>query len=199
MIGRLRGVIIEKRPPELILECGGVGYEVWVPLSTFAQLPEVGREIVLHTHFVVREDAQLIYGFAARQERELFRELIKVSGIGPKIGLAVLSGMTVDEFLRVIHEESLAHLTRIPGIGKKTAERLLIEMRDKLKDWMPASAPLTALQSGVSRSRIVSEAVGALVSLGYKPAEASRAIAQVDEEGRSAEELIRMALRQMAK
>ena len=199
MIGRLRGVVVEKKPPELIIECGGVGYEVLAPLSAFGALPESGREVVLHTHFVVREDAQLLFGFTIRAERDLFRELIKVSGIGPKTALAVLSGMNVDDFLRVIHDSNLTALTRVPGIGKKTAERLLIEMRDKLGGF---DAPLAVGSSSTttsSRTRLTSEAVSALVSLGYKPIDASKAILQVDDGERSAEELIRLSLRQMAK
>ncbi len=201
MIGRLRGVIVEKKPPELIIECAGVGYEVLAPLSAFATMPENGREVILHTHFVVREDAQLLFGFPTLGERNLFRELIKVSGIGPKTALAVLSGMSVDDFLRVIHDNNLTALTRVPGIGKKTAERLLVEMRDKLGGFdssalLPASGSSDAAPN---RTRITSEAVSALVALGYKPVDASKAISQVDDGARSSEELIRLSLRQMAK
>lgn len=200
MIGRLRGVVVDKKPPEVIIECGGVGYEVLAPLSAFSGLPETGREVILHTHFVVREDAQLLFGFPTQAERNLFRELIKVSGIGPKTALAVLSGMSVDDFMRVFHDNNLTALTRVPGIGKKTGERLLIEMRDKIGGF-ESSASLLASSSDAapSRTRITSEAVSALVSLGYKPIEASKAISQVDDGARSAEELIRLSLRQMAK
>ncbi len=199
MIGRLRGVVIEKKPPELIIECAGVGYEVLAPLSAFGSLPEVGHEVVLHTHFVVREDAQILFGFTVRGERDLFRELIKVSGIGPKTALAVLSGMSVDDFLRVIHDGNVTALTRVPGIGKKTAERLLIEMRDKLGGFDAPVPTATSRNEAPSRTRITSEAVSALVALGYKPVDASKAISQVDDGSRGAEELIRLSLRQMAK
>jgi Holliday junction DNA helicase RuvA len=196
----LRGIVIEKRPPELIIECAGVGYEVLAPLSAFGSLPETGREVLLHTHFVVREDAQILFGFTVRAERDLFRELIKVSGIGPKTALAVLSGMSVDEFLRVIHDSNLTALTRVPGIGKKTAERLLIEMRDKLGGFEAPQPTMSGNSSAApSRTRLVSEAVSALVSLGYKPIDASKAISQVDDGERTQEELIRLSLRQMAK
>lgn len=201
MIGRLRGLVVEKKPPEVIIECAGVGYEVLAPLSAFSSIPENGREVILHTHFVVREDAQLLFGFTTHGERDLFRELIKVSGIGPKTALAVLSGMSVDDFLRVIHDSNLTALTRVPGIGKKTAERLLVEMRDKLGGF-ESSASLPAANSSEAapnRTRITSEAVSALVALGYKPVDASKAISQVDDGARSSEELIRLSLRQMAK
>jgi Holliday junction DNA helicase RuvA len=202
MIGRLRGTLIDKRPPEILVECHGVGYEVLVPLSALALLPETGREIVLHTHFVQREDAQLLFGFVAREERELFRELIKVSGVGPKLGLAVLSGFTINEFLQALQEGNAARLAKTPGIGKKTAERLIVELRDRLAEWgsasgLPVLNPVVAPVSAAGRS--TAEAVGALVSLGYKPQEASKAIAAVDDGEKSAEELIRLALRQMAK
>lgn len=203
MIGRLRGLLIEKRPPELIIECGGVGYDVLAPLSTFAQLPETGKEVILHTHFVVREDAQLLFGFASREERELFRELIKVNGVGPKLALAVLSGMSGAEFLRAIHDGDIAMLQRLPGVGKKTAERLVVEMRDRLKEWGTPEMLLQPAKGGEppapSRARITSEAVSALVALGYKPQDASKAINAVDDGEHPAEQLIRLALRQMAK
>jgi Holliday junction DNA helicase RuvA len=201
MIGRLRGILLEKHPPEILIECAGIGYEVLLPLSAFSHLPETGKELVLYTHFVVREDAQLLFGFASRDDRALFRELLRVNGVGPKLALAVLSGLSRDELLRCVHEGDLKQLSRVPGIGKKTAERLVIELRDRLKDF---DAP-SVLQPGttVTGNNATQEAVSALVALGYKPQDASRIVAQAENqlEGKTAnpEELIRLALRLMAK
>ncbi|RRJ84173.1 Holliday junction branch migration protein RuvA [Aestuariirhabdus litorea] len=200
MIGRLRGILLEKQPPGLLIEIAGVGYEVDAPMSVFYRLPEVGQEVTLYTHFVVREDAQLLYGFADRKERELFRTLIRVNGVGPKLALTILSGIESSTFIRCVHSNDSASLVKLPGVGKKTAERLIVEMRDKLDGLgesfaeLPGIAPLpgpTAEAGGVA------DAVSALVSLGYKPAEASRAVARVEEEGLSSEELIRRALKGM--
>lgn len=200
MIGRLRGILVEKRPPEVLVECAGVGYEVLVPLSSFPSLPESGSEVMLHCHFVVREDAQLLFGFSDKDDRAMFRELIKVNGVGPKLALAVLSGLPRDEFVRCIHEGDLKLLSKIPGVGKKTAERLVIEMRDRLKDWdAPSILQPMATGTGVSKSSATQEAVSALVALGYKPQDASKVISQVETAEQTAEELIRLALRHMAK
>ena len=133
MIGRIRGTVAQKQPPDILVEVGGVGYELQVPMTTLFQLPELGSEVSLLTHFVVREDAQLLYGFIDERDRGLFRQLIKVSGVGPKLALTILSGMDADSFTRCVHREDVAALVALPGVGKKTAERLLVEMRDKLK------------------------------------------------------------------
>ena len=135
MIGRLQGVILVKQAPEIVIDVNGVGYEVQVPMTTIYQLPEVGKSVTLHTHFVVREDAQLLYGFAELRERSLFRTLIKVNGVGPKLALTILSGIESDDFVRCVRDGDTASLVRLPGVGKKTAERLLVEMKDRLKDW----------------------------------------------------------------
>ena len=197
MIGRLRGKLISKQPPMLLVDVNGVGYEVEAPMSTFYQLPALDSEIVLHTHLIVREDAQLLCGFASEAERRLFRSLIKVNGVGAKLALAILSGMSADEFARSVHDNDAASLTRLPGVGKKTAERLIIEMRDRLSDWHSEtaegqlSAPSTARSTDASR-----EAVSALIALGYKPQEASRMVSAVaSEETAGSEAIIRAALK----
>jgi Holliday junction DNA helicase RuvA len=198
MIGKLRGIILEKHPPQLLLEVNGVGYEIDASMNTFYQLPEVGQEVSLFTHFVVREDAQHLYGFSAQSERGLFRTLLKVNGVGPRVALTILSSMSTDDFIRCIANNDSASLTRVPGIGKKTAERLLIEMRDKvsgLEAGMPLSHPP---QSSVpaSRRQITQDALSALIALGYKPPEASRMVSKVDDGNLTSEEIIRQALRE---
>jgi len=197
MIGRLRGILLEKKPPQLLLEVGGVGYEVEAPMSTFYQLPAAGSEVVLHTHLVVREDAHLLFGFASERERSLFRALLKVNGVGAKMALAILSGMNADTFARCIQENDTASLTRLPGIGKKTAERLIVEMRDRLADWQEAGVlpVVMALPSAETARDDVKDAVSALIALGYKPPEASRMVSGVITNGRSSEEIIREALK----
>ncbi|GAA4649125.1 Holliday junction branch migration protein RuvA [Kistimonas scapharcae] len=203
MIGRLRGIVVEKRPPQLLLDVNGVGYEVEAPMTTFYRLPEEGQEATLYTHFVVREDAQLLYGFADRKERQLFRTLIRVNGVGPKLGLAILSGMESDMFVRCVHDDDSATLTRLPGIGKKTAERLIVEMRDRLDDWAPelggadAASPSLVVSNTPSDRVAVQDAISALVSLGYRQQDASKAIGSVKEDGLASEELIRRALKAM--
>ncbi|MFA5627357.1 MAG: Holliday junction branch migration protein RuvA [Thiohalomonadaceae bacterium] len=200
MIGRLRGLLLEKTPPLVLLEVGGVGYEVEAPMSTFYQLPAIGNEIVLHTHMVVREDAQLLFGFADVAERSLFRALLKVNGIGAKIALAILSGMDSSTFVCCVQEGDIASLTRVPGIGKKTAERLVIELRDRLADWQTGTATLTvAVAPIVAKRDEVKDAISALVSLGYKPPEASRMVSAVPTEDCSSEEIIREALKNAMK
>jgi Holliday junction DNA helicase RuvA len=202
MIGRLRGVILKKTPPELLLDVNGVGYEVQSPMSTFYVLPDVGQEITIHTHFVVREDAQLLFGFMAESERSLFRTLIKVNGVGPKLALTILSGIEAEQFVYCVQNNDSAVLIKLPGVGKKTAERLLVEMRDKFDDWaVVANAQLpegaTPMQSP---HKISADAESALIALGYKPAEAAKAIsAALDDDIDSSEELIRRALRGMVK
>jgi holliday junction DNA helicase RuvA len=195
MIGSLHGRIASKTPPQLVIDVGGVGYELEAPMSTFFLLPAVGQEVRLLTHMVVREDAQLLYGFGTEDERRLFRNLLKVSGIGPKIGLALLSGISVEGFAHCIHNQDVAALTRVPGIGRKTAERLLIEMRDRLNG--AATTPgVTAVPLGASPE---AEAFGALVALGYKPAEASRLLKGVEGGAQSTEDMIRRALQSAAR
>jgi len=193
VIGFLRGRLAAKHPPQLVLEVGGVGYEVEAPMSTFYGLPGIGAEVQLHTHLVVREDAHVLFGFGTERERSLFRELIKVTGVGPRIALAILSGITVDEFHRCVEGQDVATLVRVPGIGRKTAERLVIEMRDRLKGlagqpFLPSGAP--AAGGGAP-----AEAFAALVALGYKPPEVTRLLQKVDPAVTSTEELIRHALR----
>ncbi len=197
MIGRIRGLLVDIQPPDILLDVGGVGYEIQVPMTTLYELPELGSEVSLHTHFVVREDAQLLYGFLHERERGLFRNLIRVNGVGPKLGLAILSGMDADAFVRAVQRDDTSTLVQLPGVGKKTAERLLIEMRDKLQDWLlelDSAAPVTA---GADRD-IQAEAESALVALGYKPAEASKAVAAANDGSIDrSEELIRRALQSM--
>lgn len=200
MIGRLKGIIIEKQAPVLLVEVGGVGYEVEAPMTTFYRIPDVGKEVILHTHFVVREDAQLLYGFYDKDERELFRLLIKVNGVGPKMALAILSGMEGAEFVRCVQDHDTNTLVKLPGVGKKTAERLVIEMQDRVKafsHWEP-QAELTPVASRQRSARAeISDAESALIALGYKPTEAAKAIAAIDSEGMKSEEIIRQALKRM--
>ncbi len=202
MIGRIRGNLVHKQPPVILVEVGGVGYEIQVPMTTLFQLPELGAPVSLVTHFVVREDAQLLYGFIDERDRVLFRQLIKVNGVGPKLALTILSGMDANSFARCIQRDDISSLMALPGVGKKTAERLLIEMRDKLKDWL-AEADHTLLNTDgavVPLTDIVSDAEGALIALGYKPQEASRMVAAVNDESISdSEELIRLALKSMVR
>ncbi len=196
MIGHLRGRLVRKAPPALIVDVNGVGYELEAPMSTFYRLPELGSEVELHTHLVVREDAQLLYGFATEDERRLFRDLLRVTGIGPKIGLALLSGIDVDTFMRCVEAEDAQALTRIPGIGRKTAERLLVEMRDRIRalGQLPAAAAKSATAAGAR-----AEAFSALVALGYRPVEVNRLLQGVEQEGAGTEELIRRALQAAAR
>lgn len=201
MIGRLRGTLAEKQPPHLILDVNGVGYELEVPMTTLYRLPSVGEPVTLHTHLVVREDAQLLYGFFEKRERELFRELIRLNGVGPKLALALMSGLEVDELVRCVQAQDTSVLVKVPGVGKKTAERLLVELKDRFKAWenIPSIAPLVAEPQRLGTvSSAEQDAVSALVSLGYKPQEASRAVSAVMEDGLSSEDLIRRALRGMA-
>lgn len=203
MIGRLKGIVLEKKAPDLLLDVNGVGYELQAPMSTFYQLPATGQGVLLHTHLVVREDAHLLFGFFAQQERALFRALIKVSGVGPKVALAILSGVTADEFVRLVRQDDDTALTRIPGIGKKTAERLLLEMRDRLKDWQApdGTGDLVDARQPQSGANAVSEdAETALIALGYKPAEAARMIVRTLKDNPTlerSEEIIRLALKGM--
>jgi holliday junction DNA helicase RuvA len=190
MIGSVRGRIVAKAPPQLLVEAGGLGYELEAPMSTFFHLPPVGAEVRLLTHLVVREDAHVLYGFGTEEERRLFRNLIKVSGVGPKIALALLSGISVEAFALCVQSQDVAALIKVPGIGRKTAERLVIEMRDRLEAAAPSAA--SALAAGASPE---AEAFGALVALGYKPAEATRLLKAAGPGTQSTEELIRRALK----
>jgi Holliday junction DNA helicase RuvA len=190
MIGRLRGTLVAKQPPALVVDVNGVGYELEAPMSTFFDLPEMGREVALFTHYAVKEDTAVLYGFLREAERTLFRALQKVSGIGAKISLAVLSGVSTDEFARLIHQGDVAALTRIPGIGKKTAERMLVELRDRVDDLGPA-----ATASGAVPKDPVAEATVAMQTLGYKPAEVTRLVRDAAAPGDRAEDIIRKALK----
>jgi len=200
LIGHLRGRLAAKHPPQLLIDVGGVGYELEAPMSTFYSLPAVGAEVSLHTHLVVREDAHVLFGFGTERERSLFRELIKVSGVGPRIALGILSGVSVDDFHRCVDANDAASLTRVPGIGRKTAERLIIEMRDRLKALLgPAFETKGALAANASPSATPqAEAFSALVALGYKPAEVTRLLQKADASAVTTEDLIRQALRAAA-
>lgn len=204
MIGRLRGCLLEKTAPEVLIECNGVGYEVTMPMTSIYTLPEINEEAIIYIHFVVREDAQLLYGFANKVERKLFRLLIKVNGVGPKLGLAILSGMSADQFVSCVIHDDLSTIVKIPGVGKKTAERLLIEMRDRLKDWqLDANSsevdnilvPNTIENTFVNDEK--GDAINALISLGYKQAQADKAVKSVFEKGMKSESIIRNALKAM--
>jgi len=200
VIGRLRGTLAEKQPPHVILDINGLGYELEVPMTTLYRLPAVGEPLTLHTHLVVREDAQLLYGFFEKRERELFRELIRLNGVGPKLALALMSGLEVDELVRCVQAQDTSVLVKVPGVGKKTAERLLVELKDRFKAWetLPGMAGLVVEpQAAAAVSNAENDALSALVSLGYKPQEASRAVAAIKEEGLSSEEMIRRALKGM--
>lgn len=193
MIGFLRGRILQRQAPHLLVDVQGVGYEVEAPMSTFYGLPEVGAEVMLYTHLAVREDAHVLFGFGTETERRLFRALIRVNGVGPRLALTILSGVSVENFVRCVRDNDSAALTRLPGIGRKTAERLVVEMRDRLEDAggdaVTRNAPMTARD----------EAMSALVSLGYKPPEAGRMLQAIQDTGISSAELIRRALQNAAR
>ena len=196
MIGRLHGTVIDKQAPDLLLDVQGVGYEVLVSLSTFFAVPEVGQSVTLHTHFVVRDDAQLLFGFSELSERTLFRHLIKVNGVGPKMALAILSGMSASEFALCVHNNDVATLVKLPGVGKKTAERLVIEMRDRVGDIEASGAGGAAMTP--QQPDMAEEAESALIALGYKPQDAAKMVNRaVSEDIASAEQLIRAALKSM--
>jgi holliday junction DNA helicase RuvA len=196
VIGFLKGRLAAKHPPALLVDVGGVGYELEAPMSTFYKLPAAGEPVQLYTHLVVREDAHILFGFASEEERRLFRNLLKIGGVGPKLALGILSGVGVEDFLRIVEAEDIALLTRIPGIGRKTAERVIIEMRDQVKKFYDAAAaPGPAGMVPSSQS----EAFGALVALGYKPPEVTRLLKSVEAPDLTTEELIRRALKTAAK
>jgi holliday junction DNA helicase RuvA len=193
MIGRLRGILISKQPPSLLVEIGGIGYEVEAPMSTIYDLPGLGKEVILLTHHAVKEDSITLYGFLHESERTLFRNLLKVSGIGAKIALAVLSGVSTDHFARLVHAGDVVALTKIPGIGKKTAERIVVELRDRVDGLAgPVGSSMNAAGAPLDAA---GEASVALQQLGYKPAEVSRLVQKVAAEGDNAEAIIRKALR----
>ncbi|MBV6415624.1 MAG: Holliday junction ATP-dependent DNA helicase RuvA [Steroidobacteraceae bacterium] len=199
MIGSLRGILRAKAPPQLLLEVGGVGYEVEAPMSTFYTLPAVGQELHVLTHLVVREDAHTLYGFATETERRLFRDLLRVTGIGPKLALAILSGSSVEAFTQCVLAQDAGALTKIPGVGRKTAERLLVEMRDRLQAAVQVDGGALSGNGGPGGAGAEAEAMGALVALGYKPVEAMRLLKGVSAPGASTEELIRGALQSAAR
>lgn len=195
MIGSLRGQLTFKQAPQIVVECGGVGYELETPMSTFLELPGIGTDLFIHTHLLVREDAQILYGFSTEDERLMFRTLLKVNRVGAKMALGILSAMSISAFRRCVELEDTTSMSKIPGVGKKTAERLIIEMRDRIDIVAPGggkAAPLTV--EATARN----EAIDALVALGYKPKEVNSLIAKLDIEDKSAEDIIRMALKQVA-
>jgi len=201
VITRLRGTLLEKRAPTLVVDVGGVGYEVDAPLSTIEALPETGREVLLHTHLSVREDGQTLFGFRSRDERDLFRRLIRVSGVGPKLGLALLSGVDGEELIRCVRDDDPRRLTDVPGIGRKTAERLIVELRDRLEGSGLEAAPAPAGSGAASDADAasgdadpVAEATEGLIALGYKPPEATRMARHAAEAGMGCEAIIRRAL-----
>jgi Holliday junction DNA helicase, RuvA subunit len=204
MIGRLTGILQEKQPPDLLIDVQGVGYDVQVSMNTFFALPGLGESVTLHTHFVVREDAQQLFGFVSQEERKLFRSLVKVNGVGPKMALGILSGMSVGDFVRCVRAGDSASLTKVPGVGAKTASRLLVEMKDGLEKWQTTeSSPDFSAQVTSQRRDPLEEAESALIALGYKPQEAAKMLAragsELEESDRTSENLIRAALKSMVR
>lgn len=201
MIGRIQGTLLELNAPDILVDVHGLGYEIACPLSTIFNLPALGQLVTLQTHLAVREDAHVLYGFATLQERTLFKTLIKISGVGPKLALSILSGMETDRFIQSIHDQDPAALVKIPGVGKKTAERLIVEMKDKLQALGSVGTmlitPLEAQLEKVQRVDALQDAESALISLGYKPTQAAKAVSQVAQDGMSSEEIIRAALKAM--
>ena len=202
MIGQLRGILIHKQAPDLILDVAGVGYELLASITTFIDLPEVNNEVTLFTHLIVREDAHTLYAFSSQKERTLFRTLLKVNGVGPKMALAIVSGMTADEFAHLIHANDVTGLTRLPGVGKKTAERLIIEMRDRLPEPDETGETDETSETATNTAGIKTsprdqqeEAVAALLALGYKPAQASKMVSSFSGKQLSVEEIVRNALK----
>lgn len=199
MIGRLRGILLEKQAPYLLLDVSGVAYEVQAPMTTFYRLPALGQEVILHTHLSITENLHQLFGFFEQRDRSLFRTLIKVNGVGPKLAIAILSGMEADDIARCVRDNNIKALTKVPGIGQKTAERLVIELRDRLKNWdVPQSDVHAHNQIQLAASNdIYSEAESALISLGYKPNEAAKMISTAAKQKPEAksEELIRLALK----
>ena len=200
MIGRLNGILLEKQPPFILVEVNGVGYECQAPMNTIYNLPEINQPVILHTHLSVSENAHTLFAFYSLEERKLFRELIKVNGVGPKLALAILSAMSAIEFVHNVHAGDSNGLVKIPGVGKKTAERLIIEMKDKLKDWQVDGVAVAGVEASSNlspQSDHVSEAISGLVALGYKPQAASLAISKIKDDSLPAASLIRLALKNM--
>ena len=206
MIGKLTGIIVEKTPPEIVLDVGGVGYEIQLPMTSFYQLPDIDQPSTLFTHFVVREDAQLLFGFVERLERTLFRVLIKANGVGPKLACTILSGMSAHQFVNAVMHEDITALVKMPGVGKKTAERLVVELKDKLNDLdaTPSSGAFKPASAGgaengllVPKISAIDEAVSALIALGYKRNQAENAVRKVATEDATSEKLIRDSLKSM--
>lgn len=204
MIGRLRGKLIEKSPPEILIDVAGIGYEVQMPMTCFYDLGEVDSEVTIYTHFVVREDAQLLFGFNNKNERALFRELLKANGVGPKLGLGILSGMSATQFIQCVNQEDASALVKLPGVGKKTAERLVLEMKDRLKNWTQESltpfsdlAPQNTLQNPTVANSAADDAIAALEALGYKTNQAQHAVKAVSKADMRSEEIIKQALKAM--
>ncbi|OOF81567.1 Holliday junction branch migration protein RuvA [Rodentibacter caecimuris] len=201
MIGRLTGILLEKQPPEILLDVQGVGYELLLPMTSFYDLPELGQETTLFTHLAIREDAHLLFGFAQKTDRTLFRELIKTNGVGPKLALAILSAMSVEQFAYAIEHEELSKLVKIPGVGKKTAERLLVELKGKFKgvkqnDFFIESKHISSEPAAISyQENSENEAVSALIALGYKPADAAKMVKRVIKPELNSEQMIREALK----
>lgn len=208
MIGRLRGEIIAKQPPQLLVECQGVGYEVEAPMSTFYELPEVGQSVTLLTHLLIRDDAHVLYGFRNAHDRALFRALLRVTGVGAKMALAILSGMDAERFRQCVEQEDITMLSRVPGIGKKTAQRLVVEMKDRIAELGaglaststggPLSSSIVPAPAVAAADDPLSDAIGALIALGYKPAEASRMARAAADGASTSEEIIRAALRSIS-
>lgn len=204
MIGQLNGILVDKQAPMFVIDCHGVGYEVHAPMTTFYALPKLGEKTRVYTHLSIRDDEHRLFGFSDQEQRLLFKELIKVNGVGPKLALAILSSLTPQEFVHYVNEQAVTALVKLPGIGKKTAERLLVEMKDRLKDWQ-IEPPLSAISEGenvarapqISINESVKEAVSALISLGYRPQEASKAVEKIKRESSTSEEMIKQALRNM--
>ncbi len=200
MIGQIRGILIHKQPPHLLVDVQGVAYEIEAPMTTFYKLPDISVEVTLFTHLTIRDDAHLLFGFATHDERTMFRTLIKVNGVGAKMALTILSGMEADHFAQCIRDGDADSLVRLPGVGKKTAERLIIEMRDRLKDWELSSITSRSADNAPGRASSQSDdAVSALIALGYKPQEASRLVFAVATDELTSEEIIREALRAFVK
>jgi holliday junction DNA helicase RuvA len=204
MIGRLNGILVEKQPPEILLEVSGVGYEVQMPMTCFYDLPKIGENAIVYTHFVVREDAQLLFGFNNKVERALFRELLKANGVGPKLGLAILSGMSAKQFVSCVNNEDSTSLVKLPGVGKKTAERLVLEMKDRLKDWgndlftpFSDNAVIEPMSDATIANNAADDAVSALLALGYKLPQAQKAVKSISKPDMSTEVLIRESLKSM--
>jgi len=194
MIGSLRGQLTSKQAPQIVVECAGIGYEIETPMSTFLDLPVIGSDLFIHTHLLVREDAQILYGFSTEDERLMFRTLLKVNRVGAKMALGILSAMSTNAFRRCVELEDTTAMSKIPGVGKKTAERLIIEMRDRIDIVAPGGGKAAPLGAELSAR---TEAIDALVALGYKPKEVNRLIEKLDTDGKTAEDIIRLALKQV--